>query len=78
MSERPGIDPKTTEMFLLSQPEVSDASVWLSDGDLHAHVTVMDEQLVSRRALQGRCMNELGLHQTPRNILLIQARARAA
>ena len=73
-----GIDPKVTESFLLSQPEVVDASVWFLDGDLQAHVTVLDEAAVTRRALQARCMEELGLHQTPREILLMAARLRAA
>lgn len=73
-----GIDPKLTESFLLSQPDVVDASVWISDGELNAHVTVHDESFVSHRALQASCMDELGLHQTPRNILLVNARLRAA
>ena len=73
-----GIDPRHTENFLLSQPEVLEASVWFQDGDLEAHVTVLDELAVPMRELQARCMNEIGLHQTPRNILMIQSRARAA
>lgn len=73
-----GIDPKLTENFLLSQPEVLDASVWFSQGSLLAHVTVCDETTVNHRALQAACMDELGLHQTPREIRLIHARPRAA
>ena len=73
-----GIDPKLTESFLLSQPDVVDASVWFLDGELQAHVTVLDQAEVSRRTLQAACMDELGLHQTPRDIMLIQARPRAA
>ncbi|HVL39531.1 MAG TPA: hypothetical protein VM328_09095 [Fimbriimonadaceae bacterium] len=72
------IDPKQTEAFLLSQPEVLDASVWLTSGQLQAHVTVSDEARIDRRSLQRACLDELGLHQTPAEILLIQARARAA
>lgn len=78
VSEFRGIDPKLTESFLLSQPAVVDASVWFSNGDLHAHVTVIDEYAGTRRELQAACMEQLGLHQTPRDILLIQARPRAA
>lgn len=73
-----GIDPKVTESFLLSQPHVVDASVWFLDGQLQAHVTVHDEAHITRRGLQAACMDELGLHQTPRDILLIQARPKAA
>jgi hypothetical protein len=73
-----GIDPKITESFLLSQPSVVDASVWFLEGNLQAHVTVLDDAEVSRRSLQASCMEELGLHQTPRDILLIQARPKAA
>lgn len=73
-----GIDPKLTENFLLGQPEVLDASVWFSHGNLVAHVTVCDEVDITHRTLQEACMNELGLHQTPREIRLIFARLRAA
>jgi len=52
--------------------------VWFSQGTLLAHVTVCDETDIDHRALQAACMNELGLHQTPREIRLIHARPRAA
>lgn len=73
-----GIDPKLTESFLLTQPDVLDASVWFSRGDLLAHVTVFDENDVNSRSLQALCLDELGVHQTPREIRLSQARPRAA
>lgn len=73
-----GIDPKLTENFLLTQPDVLDASVWFSQGNLMAQVTVLDEVGLNARALQGACMEELGVHQTPRQIRLIAARPRAA
>lgn len=73
-----GIDPKLTEGFLLTQPDVVDASVWFSQGNLLAHVTVFDENDVTSRALQALCLDELGVHQTPREIRLSQARPRAA
>ena len=73
-----GIDPKLTENFLLTQPDVLDASVWFSQGNLMAQVTVIDEVGLNARALQGACMEELGVHQTPRQIRLIAARPRAA
>ncbi len=73
-----GIDPKLTENFLLSQPDVLDASVWFTQGNLLAHVTVLDEVGLNARALQSACLEELGVHQTPREIRLIAARPRAA
>lgn len=73
-----GIDPKLTECFLLTQPDVVDASVWFSQGNLVAHVTVFDEADVNGRSLQALCMDELGVHQTPREIRLSMARPRAA
>lgn len=73
-----GIDPKLTENFLLTQPDVIDASVWFTHGNLLAHVTVLDEADLNAVALQSACMEELGIHQTPREIRLIAARPRAA
>jgi hypothetical protein len=72
------IDPKVTESFLLMQPDILDASVWLSDGRMHAHVTLHDESALSPGALKLACAEELGIHQTPVEILLMFARKRAA
>jgi len=71
-----GINPRLTEQYLLSMTEVIDASVMWSEGVLHAYVTVPDDLPVSRHALQSRCMEELGLHQTPRVITFMRARTR--
>jgi hypothetical protein len=73
-----GIDPKTTESFLLAQQDVLDASVWMSEGKLHAHVTVHDESSWSSGALKLACAEELGIHQTPAAIMFVYARQRAA
>lgn len=72
------VDPKTTESFLLMQRDVLDASVWMDDGRLHAHVTVHDDSHWSPGNLRLACAEELGLHQTPIEILLYCARKRAA
>lgn len=64
------IDPKLTEAYLLDMIGVVDASVWWHDGDLNAHVTVMDDQLFNSKDYQRCCMLDLGLHQTPRNITI--------
>ena len=72
------INPKVTESFLLMQPDVLDASVWLSDGRMHAHVTVHDETAWSAGKLKLACAEELGIHQTPAEILFMFARKRAA
>ena len=73
-----GIDPKATESFLLTQPDILDASVWMSEGKMHAHVTVHDESTWSSGALKLVCAEELGIHQTPAAIMFVYARKRAA
>ncbi len=73
-----GINPKLTEHFLMDQKEVMDASVWWSRGNLLAHVTVLDDARVDERQLQRDCLEKLGVHQTPRVIVLIQAGRHAA
>lgn len=72
------VDPKVTESYLLTLPGIEDASVWWSDEKLHAHVTVHDSSGLRRRTIQQRCMETLGLHQTPRELLVIQSRLKAA
>ena len=73
-----GVDPKLTEQFLLSQPEVFNASVWLSAGQMHAHVTVSDHADWTRSSIQLACMAELGADQTPREVTLVASRRLAA
>lgn len=68
-----GVNPKRTENFLLTLPDVVDASVWYGDEGLMAHVTVCGDQSLTSRRIQSECMNELGLHQTPREVFLIWA-----
>jgi hypothetical protein len=72
------IDPKATESFLLEQPDVLDASVWIYGDLLHAHVTVHEDCVCSPRTLRIACAETLGLHQTPAEIQLMCARKRAA
>ena len=74
LSPERGIDPGLTERFLRSLPDVVDASVWFLDGDLKAHVTVFEEAPQTGRDLQAACMDALGLHQTPRDIVMFSAR----
>jgi len=72
-----GIDPKLTETYLLHCNEVLDASVIWYQGELRAFVTILDDDEVDDRVLQRRCLEDLGIHQTPRAITLILARPRA-
>lgn len=72
-----GIDPKRTENFLLTQPDVIDASVFLVQGRLMAHVTTLDESSYTPIELQRMCAVELGLHQTPRDVVVACVRHRA-
>ena len=73
-----GLDVKATEAFLLMQPDVLDASVWIAGGRLLAHVTVHDDSRWSPGALRLAVAEELGIHQTPAEIILMNARRRAA
>jgi hypothetical protein len=71
-----GINPKITEQYLLSLNDVLDASVLWCEGDLHAYITVPEDEVMSRGDIQKSCMEELGLHQTPRQITFMRARTR--
>jgi hypothetical protein len=73
-----GIDPKLTEQFLLTQPDVVDASVWWNGDRLYAHVIVAEEANYTRRELQAACLETLGLPQTPHELTLVAARRLAA
>jgi len=70
----PGVDPHRTEALLQAQEGVLDASVWFHDGDLAAHVTVREDALWTVRDLQAVCLETIGIHQTPRTLLMISAR----
>jgi hypothetical protein len=69
---------KTTERFLLNQPDVLDASVWMSEGYMMAHVTLSDGSKWTERALRLQCALALGLAATPREVIMRSARQRAA
>lgn len=71
-----GIDPKLTEAYLMHCHDVLDASVIWHQGELRAFVTIQDDDAVDDRLLQRRCLEDLGLHQTPRAITLILAHPR--
>lgn len=73
-----GLDVKATEAFLLMQADVLDASVWIAEGRLLAHVTVHDDSRWSSGTLRLACAEELGIHQTPAEIMFVNARRRAA
>ncbi len=76
--QMPRFDPKRTEQFLLTQSGVLDASVWMRTDELNAHVTVDAFAEVDSRDLQRACLETLGIHQTPRRILLLKAHPLAA
>ena len=72
------VDPKLTEVFLLHIPAVVQASVWMRNGVMSAHVVVHDDSGITARSLKASIAEELGLHQTPYEITVSQARLRAA
>jgi hypothetical protein len=78
IANAPRADLKATEYFLLTQEGVLDASVWYTEGDMVANIVVYDGMSVRAEDLQRACLVELGAHQTPKNIMLMNARRRIA
>jgi hypothetical protein len=75
---RQKIDPKLTEQYLLTQPDVVDASVWFEQGEMRAHVTLLDTSEMTPHELRLQCACELGLHLTPKHFVCLCARPKAA
>ncbi|MBL8047578.1 MAG: hypothetical protein JNJ45_02745 [Chthonomonas sp.] len=71
-----GISLRLTEDFLLSRPQVLEASVLWADGCMHAYVTVAEGEEITTKQLQSECMDAIGLHQTPRNLKLMRTYSR--
>lgn len=72
-----GVNPKVTEQFLLGiSDDVLDASVLWFEGNLHAYVTVSEGVSFTRQEIQAKCLEELGMHQTPRMVTFMRARQR--
>ena len=76
--ERYQIDPKVTEQYLLTQPDVVDASVWFEQGEMRAHVTLLDTSGLTPHELRLQCACELGVHLTPRHFVCLNGRPKAA
>lgn len=72
------VSTKPIEAFLLAQPDVVDASVWQCNGQLMAHVTLIEGSSWCERTLKIACAEALGIHATPREWMLRGARLRAA
>ncbi|MBX3096102.1 MAG: hypothetical protein KF812_04510 [Fimbriimonadaceae bacterium] len=71
-------DPRRTEAFLRTQPDVVDASVWSSNGALLSRVTVSQDSRLSPSDIQHACRSNLGAAMTPRLVMLERAIRRAA
>lgn len=69
---------KATEQFLLAQPDVLDASVWMNDGLLMAHVTLSEGSQWTEKALRVACARALGMENTPSEVVLLGARLKVA
>jgi hypothetical protein len=78
IANTPRADLKTTEYFLLTQDGVLDASVWFTEGDMMANIVVYDGMSLRAEDLQRACLVELGAHQTPKSIMLMNSRRRSA
>lgn len=70
------INPKLTEEFLLAQDDVLDASVWIDRGQLRAHVTLDPDSRTNTILLRGVCVAEIGVDQTPNEIVVIAPQQR--
>jgi len=68
------VNPKVTEEFLLAQDDVLDASVWISDGALSAHVTPAPGANLDPSKLIGACFDGVGSLHTPKQITLFYMR----
>jgi len=73
-----GAELQMTERFLLSQPDVLKASVWVERGYVFANVTVAEDAEVTNRELLNACKKELGLRYSPAEIMMLHAKQRAA
>lgn len=73
-----GVNLKLTESYLMNLVGVVDASVFWTNGDLNAFVTVHDQSHFTARDYQKCCMEDLGVHQTPRHITIDMRRLRVA
>jgi len=73
-----GVDPRLTEELLLKHPDVVDASVFWSGEVLTAQIVLGETAEITPRGLKAYVCEELGLHQTPREIICQMARYKAA
>lgn len=72
------IDPKLTEKYLLNLVGVVDASVFWSQGELNAYLTMLPDGPIDANGVQRCCMEDLGLHQTPSKVTIDLRLPRAA
>ena len=72
------MDPKVTQQYLLGQAGVVDAAVWLEQGEMRAEVTLLDPAELTPQSLRLQCACELGLQFTPRSVVCLSMRPRAA
>lgn len=58
------------QQFLASQNDVVDCRVWEKRGEIFARITVPQHSNLNGADLQSACRIKLGLHLTPRLILM--------
>jgi hypothetical protein len=68
-----GISLRQTENYLLTLEGVLEAQVHWQRGEMVAHITVTDAEMFRPIYFQRKCCDELGLHQTPRKVVLMMA-----
>jgi hypothetical protein len=73
-----GVDPFLTKRFLSVLEGVTEAQVWWYEGHLEACVVLLDQVQYTPREIQRMCMENLGLHQTPRKLFIKRVRDKAA
>jgi|GEM_PF-4098261 len=64
------IDLTRTETCLRELDNITDASVWLDSGKIHAHVTVNEYSTWTVTSLKRQCYEKVGFTQIPHSILM--------
>lgn len=68
------IDLKVTEDYLMSLPDVLDASAWWSESGIAAHVTVHDRCQTTPEVIQRACVEVIGEEHAPNEVVFFRAR----
>ncbi|HXH59769.1 MAG TPA: hypothetical protein VNI20_00265 [Fimbriimonadaceae bacterium] len=77
-SSSTSVDPAVTAGFLGCLGNVLTAEAWFEDGKMIARVRVTHDANIRECDLKEACLTNIGIHQTPRSIILERAAKPAA